>query len=70
MIKSAILISSVKPWCTGNKQEDKGMKKRAVKWILQRIAKNAEHGAGMASERGLFEAPVPKKLIRQEKKKN
>ena len=46
------------------------MKKRAVKWILQRIAKNAEHGAGMASERGLFEAPVPKKLIRQEKKKN
>jgi len=46
------------------------MKKRAVKWILQRIAKNAERGAGIASERGLFEAPVPKRLIRQAKEKS
>ena len=38
------------------------MKKKIVEWILQRIAKNAEHGAGLPSERGLFEAPVPNKL--------
>ena len=67
---SAILMSTVKAWCTGNKHEDNDMEKRTVKQILQRIAKNAERGAGMASGRGLFEDPAPKKLIRQEKAKN
>ena len=43
------------------------MKKKIMEKILKRIEKNAERGAGRASERGIFEAPVPKKLVRQKK---
>ncbi len=46
------------------------MKKKIVERILQRIAKNAERGAGRASERGIFEAPVPKKLSKKEEKRS
>ena len=45
------------------------MKKAVLKWILRRIMNNAEHGAGMPSDHGTYEAPVPKKLILKETKK-
>ncbi len=45
------------------------MKQTVLKWILRRVMKNAEHGAGMPSDRGTFEASVPKKLILKETKK-
>ena len=35
--------------------------------ILTRIRKNAERGAGMASERGVFEGKVPEKLKNRKK---
>ncbi len=41
------------------------MKKTVLKWILRRVMKNAEHGAGMPSDRGTFEASVPEKLQKQ-----
>lgn len=43
------------------------MKENVIKLILKKIRKNAERGAGMASELGMFEAPVPKELRKQEK---
>ena len=46
------------------------MKKKVMEWILQRIMKNAEHGAGLPSDRGMFEAPVPEKLKKQEANRN
>ena len=38
------------------------MKQKILEIILRRIRKNAEHGAGLASEKGMFESPVPKRL--------
>ena len=46
------------------------MKKTVLKWILRRIRKNAEHGAGMPSDRGTYEAPVPEKLRKQAANRN
>ena len=46
------------------------MKKKIMETILKRIEKNAERGAGRASERGIFETPVPKKLSKREAKKS
>lgn len=46
------------------------MKKAVLKWILRRIMNNAEHGAGMPSDHGTYEAAVPEKLIKREAKSN
>ena len=46
------------------------MKKHVMELILKKIKKNAERGAGMASEYGTYETPVPKKLKRQHANRN
>ena len=46
------------------------MKKHVMELILKKIKKNAERGAGMASEHGTYETPVPKKLKRQHANRN
>ncbi len=44
------------------------MKNTVMKWILRKIMKNAERGAGGPSDRGTYEAPVPEKLQRKKGK--
>ena len=46
------------------------MKKKTMEAILRRIRKNAERGAGRPSDRGMYEAAVPEKLIKREAKSN
>ena len=68
MICYAYAVSQ--PWITDiNLQEEKNMRKKVIQWILQRIVKNAERSAGLPSDHGLFEAPVPEKLMNTAKKK-